>query len=166
MGPQRRRHGVAVVAAAALVVSAGVGLWAFDGAGGQSATTTTTSPPSPASAASVVDDAAFLADVSRVDPALATYEQRHGNVALRSLLTDGSAFCDFLARDGDIDDAMVSVAVAAQRVESQTDLPMSVTTFNTIEAVAVLRLCPSQESAIPTADRARIRALGATLGAG
>jgi hypothetical protein len=101
--------------------------------------------------------------VTEVDPALATYEKTSGNVALRSLLTDGSAFCAFLKRDGDLDTAMVSVAVGARQVESQTQLPLSVTTFNAVDSVALLTLCPSLQSVVPTSDLARIRRLGAAL---
>ena len=39
-----------------------------------------------------------------------SYEQTQGNVALRALLTDGSAFCAFLQGGAGIDNAMVSVA--------------------------------------------------------
>ena len=73
-----------------------------------------------------------------VDPALATYEQKEGNVALRALLTDGSAFCAFLQRGKGIDNALASVAVGARGDEAKTHLPLSVTTFNTIEAVALV----------------------------
>ena len=109
-------------------------------------------------------DAAFLADVTEADPALVTYEQQHGNVALRALLTDGSAFCAFLQQGGGIDSAMVAVATGAQTVEAQTHLPSTVTTFNTIEAVALLTLCPSDLQLVPAADQARIRSLGVALG--
>jgi hypothetical protein len=92
-----------------------------------------------------------------------SYEKKSGNVALRSLLTDGSAFCAFLRRDKDIDTAMVSVAVGARQVESQTHLPLKVTTFNTVESVALVTLCPSLESLLPTSDVTKIRKLGAAL---
>jgi predicted solute-binding protein len=101
--------------------------------------------------------------VTEVDPALTTYEKRSGNVALRSLLTDGSAFCAFLQRDRDIDSALVSVAVGARQVESQTRLPLSVTTFNAVDSVALLSLCPSLQPLVPSSDLARIRKLGAAL---
>ena len=115
--------------------------------------------------ASVARDAQFLSDVSEVDPALTSYEKRSGNVALRSLLTDGTAFCAFLNRDGDLDTAMVSVVVGARHVESQTHLPLSVTTFNTVDSVALLTLCPSLQSDVPPADLAKIRQLGVELAA-
>jgi hypothetical protein len=113
--------------------------------------------------ATVTQDAQFLTEVTEVDPALTTYEKRSGNVALRSLLTDGSAFCAFLQRDRDIDSAMVSVAVGARQVESQTRLPLSVTTFNAVDSVALLSLCPSLQPLVPSSDLARIRKLGAAL---
>jgi hypothetical protein len=132
------------------------------------ASSTTTSPVATtvllsAPAATVAQDGQYLADVTQVDPALGTYEKKSGNVALRSLLTDGSAFCAFLQRDRAIDSAMVSVAIGARSTEPQTDLPMSVTTFNSIEAVALLTLCPSLESLVPSTDLAKIHQLGATL---
>jgi predicted solute-binding protein len=68
-----------------------------------------------------------------------------------------------LNRDRDIDTAMVSVAVGARQVESQTHLPMSVTTFNAVDSVALLTLCPSLESVVPSSDLAKIRKLGAAL---
>jgi hypothetical protein len=104
-----------------------------------------------------------LTDVTKADPKLVTYEKSEGNIALQSLLTDGSAFCAFLQRDDDIDGAMVSVAEGAQQDESQTHLPLSVTTFNAVDAVALLTLCPSLEKDVPASDIVRIRALGATL---
>lgn len=122
-----------------------------------SSTTPTTSD------VSVVADGKFLAEVTEVDPSLVAYEKKSGNVALRSLLTDGSAFCSFLKRDGDIDDAMVSVVLGAQHVETQSRLPMSVTTFNAIDAVALLSLCPSLQKSVPPSDMAKIRSLGASL---
>ena len=112
---------------------------------------------------SVAQDGQYLTEVTEADPALVTYEKSDGNVALRSLLTDGSAFCAFLQRDGDIDGAMVSVAEGAQQDESKTHLPLSVTTFNAVDAVALLTLCPSLEKAVPASDMVKIRALGASL---
>ena len=92
-----------------------------------------------------------------------TYEKKFGDVALRSLLTDGSAFCAFLNRDKDLDTAMVSVAVGARHVESQSHLPMTVPTFNAIDSVALLTLCPSLESVVPSSDLTKIRELGTAL---
>ena len=37
------------------------------------------------------------------------------------------------------------------------------TTFNTIESVALLTLCPSEQTLIPTSDRSKIRKLGDAL---
>lgn len=104
-----------------------------------------------------------MTDVVQADPPLAAYVQGEGNVALRALLTDGSAFCAFLQRGGGIDSAMVSLAVGAASVETQTHLPSTVTTFNTVEAVALLTLCPSEQSLVPASNRSRIRALGEAL---
>ena len=116
-----------------------------------------------APSATVAEDSQFLTEVTEVDPALTNYEKRSGNVALRSLLTDGSAFCAFLQRDRDIDTAMVSVVVGARQVESQTHLPLSVTTFNTVDTVALLTLCPSLQSVVPAKDLVKIRKLGSEL---
>jgi hypothetical protein len=92
--------------------------------------------------------------------------QAQGNVALRALLTDGSAFCAFLGRGGGIDNAMASVVIGARSVEPQTHLPSTVTTFNAIDAVALLTLCPSEQKLVPAQDRAKIRQLGNALAGG
>jgi len=115
------------------------------------------------SKSSATNDALFLSDVTEIDPVLMTYEKKFGDVALRSLLTDGSAFCAFLDRDRDLDTAMVSVAVGARHVESQSHLPMTVTTFNAVDSVALLTLCPSLESVVPSSDLTKIRELGTAL---
>jgi hypothetical protein len=39
-----------------------------------------------------------------------------------------------------------------------------VTTFNTIESVALLALCPSEQKLVPATVRSKIRKLGKTLG--
>jgi hypothetical protein len=162
-----------VVAVCLVLVAAGAAAWASnrndDGAAGVATTTSnhahasSTSTRLSAPDDSVAQDGQFLADVTEADPTLVTYEKSEGNVALRSLLTDGSAFCAFLQRDGDIDGAMVSVAEGAQQDESQTHLPLSVTTFNALDAVALLTLCPSLEKDVSASDMAKIRALGSTL---
>jgi hypothetical protein len=110
-------------------------------------------------------DNEYLADVAKADPALATYVQNQGNVALRAMLTDGAAFCAFLHRGGGIDNALVSVAVGAKSVESQTQLPETVATFNSMEAVALLTLCPSDQALVPPSVRQRVHQLGRALGA-
>ena len=109
-------------------------------------------------------DTKFFTDVTEADPSLVAYEQKDGNVALQALLTDGSAFCGFVRRGVGIDKALVEEAEGATSTETRTSLPLSVTTFNTIESVALLTLCPSKQKLIPAADRARIRALGKELG--
>jgi hypothetical protein len=152
-----------------LVAGAVAGGWAvhtFSGAASSTPPTTgvsTGSPTLPGSTGSVIADGKFLAEVTEADPSLASYEKKSGNVALRALLTDGTAFCSFLKSDGDIDDAMVSVVTGAQQEESTTKLPMSVTTFNAVDAVALLTLCPSLETSVPRSDLAKIRKLGASL---
>jgi hypothetical protein len=131
------------------------------------ATTSTTasnpSTPLSASKTTFAQDTKFFTDVTEADPALVTYEQKHGNVALQALLTDGSAFCALLKQGGGIDNALVAEADGARSTESQTSLPLSVTTFNTIESVALLTLCPSEQALVPASVRARIRNLGDAL---
>ena len=112
---------------------------------------------------SPVKDSQYLLDVTKSDPALGSYVQQRGNVALRALLTDGAAFCAFLSRGGGIDAALTSVAIGAKSVESQTHLPMKVVTFNTMEAAALLKLCPSDQKLLPASDRSNVRALGRAL---
>ena len=90
-----------------------------------------------------VQDAGYLTDVAKADTDLATYVQQEGNVALQAMLTDGAAFCAFLRRGGGIDNALVAVAVGAKGVEAQTHLPANVHTFNTLESVALIDLCPA-----------------------
>jgi hypothetical protein len=105
----------------------------------------------------------FLADVTVADPTLATYAQREGTVGLRALLVDGSAFCVLLKRNGGLDEALVAEADGVRGTESRTNLPLSVTTFNTIESVALLTLCPNEQERLPAADRSRVRRLGDVL---
>jgi hypothetical protein len=112
-----------------------------------------------------VEDTKYLTDVAKADPTLATYVQQQGNVALKSMLTDGSAFCAFLRRGGGIDAALVDVVVGARTVESQTKLPTSVTTYNTIEAVALVDLCPKEQALVPAPVRTRLRRLTKDLDA-
>ena len=148
---------VSLLAAAPVVGAGSAGSTA--GAAGRS-----TAPPLRAPKTSPAQDAGYLTDVAKADPDLESYLQAGGNVALRALLTDGSAFCAFLRRGGGIDKAMVSVAVGARSVESQTHLPTTVKTFNTVEAVALLTLCPSDQTLIPASVRSKIRKLGRALG--
>ena len=128
---------------------------------GAAATTPSTALSAPKT--SFAQDTKYFTYVTEADPALVTYEQQQGNEALRALLTDGSAFCALLRRGGGIDSALVAEADGATSTESQTKLPLSVTTFNTIESVSLLTLCPSEQSLIPASDRSRIRNLGDAL---
>jgi hypothetical protein len=136
-----------------------------------SATPDLTGPSPSASAAAplrapkttAAQDTKFFTDVAGADAALASYEQKQGNVALRALLTDGSAFCALLMHEKDLDAALVDEATGAESSESQTHLPLSVTTFNTIESVSLLTLCPSELGLLPSSDRTKIRNLGKSL---
>src|ERR1700722_7635650 len=83
----------------------GAGAWVFTTEGNTSsdpnaASSSTTlvpmsSGPAAAPKVSVAQHAQYLSEVTEADPALATYEKKSGNLALQSLLTDGSAFCAF-----------------------------------------------------------------------
>jgi hypothetical protein len=134
-----------------------------DPPGGAPSTTLDPRTPLAAPKTSTLQDTQYLADVAQADGALASYIQTQGNAALQALLTDGSAFCAFLQRDGNIDDAMASLADGARGMEAQTHLPMTVATFNTIDAVALLTLCPSEQKLLPAADQAKISQLGREL---
>lgn len=171
-----RSRGVVIFTCVLLLAVVGAGAWvrsrSNDSTASAATTTSTTPHATPKTSKkltaphdSVAQDGQFLTEVTEADPTLVEYEKGEGNVALRALLTDGSAFCAFLQRDGDIDGAMVSVAEGAQQDESQTHLPLSVTTFNAVDAVALLTLCPSLETVVPASDMAKIRALGASLSA-
>jgi len=112
---------------------------------------------------SAAQDARYLTDVAQADSDLVTYVQQNGNVALRAMLTDGSAFCAFMRRGGGIDSALVNLALGAHSVESQTHLPASVHTFNTLESVALIDLCPAEQNLVPTSVRAKLQRLAAAL---
>ncbi len=60
----------------------------------------TPSTPLTSTNVSVAQDGTYFTDVTEADPKLVTYEQKEGNIALRALLTDGSAFCALLERGG------------------------------------------------------------------
>ena len=151
------------VAAAILCALAGPLALAASGTSSGSTESTGTSKPLVAPKTSNAQDAKYFTDVTLADPALASYEQKRGNVALRALLTDGSAFCALIKRGGGIDQALVAEATGARGTESQTHLPLSVTTFNTVEAVALLRLCPTEQKLVPGSVRTKIRNLGNAL---
>jgi hypothetical protein len=155
-----------IVAWLCLLSAAGFGAACGWGSLPASAGTPTRSPDAPALSAPKTTSAQntkFLADVTMADPALATYAQQAGNVALHALLVDGSAFCVLLKRGGGIDEALVAEADGVRSTESQTNLPLSVTTFNTIEAVALLTLCPTEQKRLPASDRTRVRRLANVL---
>ena len=155
-GPLRR---IIAVVGVVFAVSAGgaIGLIGPTGSAGAS------SSPLKSPKTTAAQDTKFFTEVAEADPALATYEQKQGNVALRALLTDGSAFCALLTRTRGLDDALVEEATGARNTESQTHLPLSVTTFNTIEGVALLTLCPSEQKLLPVPVRTKIRNLGKSL---
>ncbi len=164
------RRAVASVCFLSVCLLLGVA-WCGDAFAGQSSATTSPkasvharSKPLSVPKTTFAQDTKFFTDVTEADPALVAYEQQQGNVALRALLTDGAAFCALLRRGSGIDDALVAEADGARGTESQTHLPLSITTFNTIEAVALLTLCPSEQTLVPASDRSKIRDLGRALG--
>jgi hypothetical protein len=145
-----------------------VATWVQSSPPASAATTTSTSTSSksaPLSAprTTVEQDSKFFTDVTEADPSLQTYEQKHGNLALEALLTAGSAFCALLQHGGGIDEALVEEAEGARSTESQTSIPLSVTTFNTIESVALLTLCRSEQKLVPAAVRSKLRRLSGQL---
>ena len=158
-----RRIFLSLVLALMLVVLGAGGTAADAGAAIRSSMPSGSTPPLRAPKTSDAQDTKFFADVAEADPALASYQQKQQNTALRALLTDGTAFCALLTRQGGLDEALVEEATGARSTESQTHLPLSVTTFNTIESVALLTLCPSEQKLLPTAVRTKIRRLGKTL---
>jgi hypothetical protein len=156
------------LAASAVLTVAGAGCstgsHAASGADPPGTPSTSTAGPLRAPDASTTQDSQFFEDLAQADPALATYVNAYSNVALKALLTDGSAFCAFLNRGGGIDNAMEDVVIGARSVESQTNLPSTVTTFNSIDAVALIALCPSEQKLIPAADQAHLQSLEKSLG--
>jgi hypothetical protein len=112
---------------------------------------------------SPTQDARYLTDVAKADPKLATYVQQQGNVALKAILTDGSAFCAFLRRGGGIDEALLNVAAGAKSVESETHFPSGVASFNAVEAVALVDLCPAEQRLVPASVRTKLHRLRAAL---
>jgi hypothetical protein len=162
---RRARRSLALLGA--LVVAAGCGSGGAVHAKAAPAATTVpagSDAPLQAPPTSPQQDSNFLSDVVKADPTLAGYAQQYGDTAARTLLTDGSAFCAFLLRGGGVDQALVSLAIGARGVENQTHLPLGVTTFNTIEATALLTLCPAEQTLLPQSVRDRITQLGEELG--
>jgi hypothetical protein len=162
----------AALAACLFAGSIGIAACGTVAASGHGATSTATSTPASTTSigppavkplvapkTTAAEDTEYLADVAKADGSLATYVQNKGNVALRALLVDGSAFCAFLQRGGGIDNAILSVAVGAKSVESSTKLPLTVTTFNTVESVALLELCPAELSLVPASVRTKLGVL-------
>ena len=146
MAPGLGRGWAAVVLLVSLVVGS-----AACGGTAQAAPVATAphSTPLRAPKTTPAEDAGYLTDVAKADTDLATYMQQDGDVALRAMLTDGAAFCAFLRRGGGIDNALVGVAAGAHSVESQTHLPANVHTFNTLESVALIDLCPGEQRLVP-----------------
>jgi hypothetical protein len=110
-------------------------------------------------------DTKYYVDLDTADPALSTYVNQQSQVALRALLADGIDFCDVLYQGGGIDNAMTSVAAGADRVESTTHLPRSVTTFNAIDSAALLALCPSAQHLLPASDQKSLKQLAKAVAA-
>jgi hypothetical protein len=158
---------LAVVLGVAWSGPAGVPAAAAAAAATASTTATSTSSkssqPLRAPKTTVEQDSKFFSEVTEADPSLESYEQKKGNVALEALLTDGSAFCALLEHGGGIDEALVAEAEGVRGTETQTSLPLSVTTFNAVESVALLALCPSEQKLVPASVRSELRRLNAHL---
>lgn len=152
-----------MLASVVMAGALGVGAVAVGGVVGGGGVVAGASKPLSPPKTSYAQDTKYFTDVAEADPALVAYQHKQGNVALRALLTDGSAFCALLKRSGQIDEALVAEADGARSTEAQTKLPLSVTTFNTIEAVALLTLCPSEQKLVPASVRSKIRKLGKSL---
>ena len=112
---------------------------------------------------STAQDARYLTGVAEADSDLVSYVNQYGNTALRGLLTDGLVFCAFLRRGGGIDNALVNEAVGARADEKSTHLPLNVHTFNTLESVALIDLCPGETRLVPASVRAELRQLSGAL---
>jgi hypothetical protein len=96
------------------VMIGGIGAVGSAGASDAPTTTTPSSAPLRAPKTTYVQDTKFFTEVAEADAALATYQQKRGNVALRALLTDGSAFCALLTRAGGLDAALVDEATRCE----------------------------------------------------
>ena len=101
--------------------------------------------------------------MAKADSDLVTYVQQDVNVALRAMLTDGAAFCAFLRQGGGIDTARTNEALGAHSVESETHVPLSVHTFNNLESVAMIDLCPGEQDLVPASVRGNVHRLTASL---
>jgi hypothetical protein len=112
---------------------------------------------------STSQDARYLTDVADADSDLVSYVNQYGNPALRGMLDDGLAFCALLRRGGGLDNALVNEAEGARADEKSTHLPLSVHTFNTLESVALVDLCPAEQSLVPASVRTKLRQLTGDL---
>ena len=112
---------------------------------------------------STAQDARYLTDLAEADSDLVSYANKYGNSALNGMLDDGLAFCAILRRGGGIDNALVSEAEGARADEKTTHLPLNVHTFNTLESLALIDLCPSEQRLVPASVRAKLSQLGGAL---
>jgi hypothetical protein len=112
---------------------------------------------------STSQDAHYLTDVADADSDLVSYVNQYGNPALQGMLDDGLAFCALLRKGEGIDTALVNEAVGARADEKTTHLPLSVHTFNTLESMALVDLCPTEQGLVPASVRAKLRQLTAAL---
>ena len=112
---------------------------------------------------STAQDARYLTDLAEVDSDLVTYVNKYGNSALHGMLADGLAFCAILGRGGGIDNALINEAEGARADEDHTHLPLNVHTFNTLESLALIDLCPGEQRLVPASVRAKLSQLGGSL---
>ncbi len=112
---------------------------------------------------STAQDARYLTDLAEADSDLVTYVNKYGNSALHGMLADGLAFCAILRRGGGIDDALIDEAEGARADESRTHLPLNVHTFNTLESLALIDLCPGEQRLVPASVRTKLSQLEGSL---
>ena len=79
------------------------------------------------------------------------------------MLTDGTAFCAFLRRGGGIDNALTEVAPGRTAWRPRRICPSTCNTFNTIESVALIDLCPGEQRLVPSSVRTKLGRLAAAL---
>ncbi len=162
IGGRGRSAGLAVLTLALVLGLAACGA---NASATDTTTKTSTTGPLRSPKTTPLQDTHFLADAAKADSDLETYVQQQGNTALKAMLTDGTAFCAFLHQGVGLDQALVDTAAGARSLEATTHLPLSVKTFNTLEAVALITLCPSEQRLVPATVRTKIHALAKALNA-
>lgn len=166
--PEGSRKRAALLVGTGLTVLAvlGLSLMMLSGTGAPRAGAEGSAGPLHAPKTTALQDNQYVLDVTKADSQLASYVQQQGDTGLQALVTDGAAFCAFLARGGGLDNALASVAIGARSIETQTSLPLGVATFNTIESVALVVLCPGEQALLPASVRGELAQLKTELPGG